>query len=650
MARNHPCRACRKRQKGCIWKRNSNVCLLCSKLKVECTPADESSDDDQDILPREYNIKTLEYYHYQITQLENELQRMECDLVRCQDKQRKLENIEWKLSIEQGQLKLHTAIRNFEELIMFSQASLRYLAPFENIIKTTLFRFENRALTTITQTVCRVFSQAMTQRLLKGQILYSSPKSMPYTLPQIRKIMDDLIRLHLRHNNRKMPLLHAPTFLQQYNNLADPFSSPLVLAICVNTICTYRGLQKRYSAVERRQLGEFFCHRCKELLADTFDDPDRKLETIFTITFLIHFITFVLLKPRESRRFVTIAYLLCKELESDFSEIKEPTVMSVLFQRHYFFIQRAARLVNHVIDGTIPPVPFPSIQVFEKIPDEDEVTCMYIDVYNHILGFFQKPFVKNVISFADNPATDISLEMIFHCDRAIHEWYDELPPQLRLCEDFNAEDTQDAVMKNTSQAAALVFAFVHYNMLRVYVCLVNPKPLSPDDVVQNSKDAIQMLSEKAISQVLRSCDLVLSTLLRIINHFKEDIPPLTFELMSRVIHGLVTVASCSSTKIPSSLQCKFFECTHAIHALMPSDNKIPPALSPLKAFMETRQQGDLQVYTQYPLPGAALILDLFNMFCADLQSHLGRNQMGTVSTFNYSFINAVLCAEFPVRS
>ncbi|KAI8140242.1 hypothetical protein BJV82DRAFT_716058 [Fennellomyces sp. T-0311] len=527
MARNQPCRACKKRRKGCIWEQNSNACLLCTKFKVECIPANDSSDNG-DILPREYNLKTLEYWHYQITQLENELQQTERDLVFYRDKQQELESLEWKLSIENGQLKLHTAIRSFEELIIFSQASLRYLSPFGSVIKVTPFRFENRALATIMHTAC----QGITQQSLKGRLLYASPEAIPYTIPQIQTLVDELIRLHLRYNNRRMPLLHAPTFLQHYNSLTDPLSCPLTLAVCAYTICTHRSLLETYSGLELRQLGEFFCCRSKELLMDVFDDPNRKLKTVFTITFLNHFVTSVMLQPLEGRRLITIAYLLCQDLEPGFSKLKEPTVMSVLFQRHYFHIQRSIGHVNHTIDGTSNPCPFPPKRTFEKLPDEDEVTCTYIDVFNQILQFLQKPCIKSVIALTENPVTDISLDTIFQSDRAIREWYNELPLHLRICDDPYAEDADIAVTKN-------------------------PKPLSTDESVEKNMGIIRMLSEKAISQVLRSCDLLLSTVLHIIKGFKEDMPPLTFELMSRAIHGLVTVATCSSIKIPASLQRKF---------------------------------------------------------------------------------------------
>ncbi|KAI8141087.1 hypothetical protein BJV82DRAFT_690141 [Fennellomyces sp. T-0311] len=128
--------ACKKRQKECFWKRNSNACILCSKLKVDCIPANDSSEEDNnDVLPREYVPKALEYWNYQIDQLETELQRTELNLIHCQEQQQQQQqqqqNKEWELSIENGQLRLLTAIRSYEELIMFSQASLRYLSPFQ---------------------------------------------------------------------------------------------------------------------------------------------------------------------------------------------------------------------------------------------------------------------------------------------------------------------------------------------------------------------------------------------------------------------------------------------------------------------------------------------------------------------------------------
>ncbi|KAI8147800.1 hypothetical protein BJV82DRAFT_307055 [Fennellomyces sp. T-0311] len=549
--------------------------------------------------------------------------------------------MEWKLTIENGQLKLHTQISSIEELIMFNQASLRYLSPFNGLVKITPFQFQKKSMSTLVYASCRLFLRAITPQVY----VLPSPGSMPFALSEMRPFMDKLIHSYLKISNPKLPFLFAPAFLEHYNGLSDPFSCPITLAICAHTLCMSRDVLHIYSAAERRRIAEFFYVKSKDILDDIFDDPSRKLETIFTISFLNHFLTFVLLQPQESRRWITISYLLCKELEPMYLELPEPSVESILLQRHSLYATRMLKLTDLIMDGA-PDLPWPKIMFSEKIPGEDEETCMYIDMYNHLLEISNNPCIHHVIAFTENPVTAISLAMIFESDSIIRRWWNNLPPHFRLCDVFCGKEAEAALKQNTSFAKCLVFAYAHYNMLQINACLINPKLLS-DEQVQGNTGILEKLSERAVSTGIQSCHLLLSAILQMVTGPEQDLSPLTFEFLSCAFNTLTAIACCPNAKVPKSLQRKSFEGARAIHARMPSDNQIPPSLSPLKAFIQTREQEYLSVYRRYPMPGLALVVDMFSMSYTDLESHLHvEKEFSLAPMDSNSIIKAVSCTDY----
>ncbi|KAI8141089.1 hypothetical protein BJV82DRAFT_187955 [Fennellomyces sp. T-0311] len=522
---------------------------------------------------------------------------------------------------------------------MFTQASLRYLSPFQNIIRMTPFQFENSTSNVIQKSFFRIFTRTIESR--QNPCYHQpSPRMISVTSAEIRSIADDLIRLYFEQINPKLPLLHKPTFLRHYQSLEDPLSCPITLAICVNTVSCNRQVLN-YNASERRQLGEVYYNKCKEILANIFDDPKKKLETIFTITFLHHFIIFGLVRPAEGRRLATISYLLCKEVEPSIAT-NNGSPLSILFKRHYYHLQHVLCLLDDIIDQSTSR-PYPSISQLEKIVDEDQVTCAYIDTYNHMLRLSQHPCLKGMTVWTftrDTNARMFSLERIIESDRTISEWWSSLPSNLRIRDDYYAEDIDKAVSGCKSMAAVMMFAYLHANIIQVHTCLIMPRPSSDD--AQSSDEILNQVRNKALSTVLRSCDLVLSAVTNIVTSSELDIPVFTFQFIARVIHAFISVSKCPKSKVPASLQHKFYCCVQSMRAQMPSDNQIPPSISPINTYLSTSHLGDVTVYRRYPFPGIALIEDILATFHEQLQASFTNND----DSPSPDFVNFTLSDNF----
>ncbi|KAI8141086.1 hypothetical protein BJV82DRAFT_187897 [Fennellomyces sp. T-0311] len=644
MPRKTPCRACKKRQRGCFYHQNSSVCVRCTKLKLTCIPIDNLPDDDDDVLPKEYIPKTLEYWRYQVTQLDQEMKYLERNVRECSTMAKQGQ---WQLSVEDGKLKLQTAIKSIEEMIMYSRASLRYISPFKGLFNNVPIRCENATFTPILRAFRKMFTRVINEpdrpRLAEEQLQTTSE--------HYRTIIDHIIHVYFQYKNPRLPFLHAPTFFEHYRNLADPLSCPVTLAVCVNTVCTSRR-HLDYSADERRHLAEFFYTKCKAILVDIFDAPSRKLETIFSVTFLHHYVTFILLQPSEARRLVTIAYLLCRELDSQADDNDVPA-MRILIHRHSMFAENALSVLSFLMDERPSPYSLLCARLMETIPGEDDATCQNIDMYNHLLPFVTNPQLRAAMDPMDHMISGgsdhVTLEAVFRLDLMVHEWWKGLPNHLRVCDDLFAENATSSIQQNTSIHKAIVFSCAHATLLRLYACLITPERFPQDgdsptgDDESNHEELVMLLNERAKNVIMRSSDALLSTILHI-HHTQADMPPPMLEFLSRAIYGLFTVSLCPTVQIPLSIQQKFNQAMHAMSLQFPADNQIAPSSSPLDAFMITQQISNFDVYRSRPLPGYALVSDILCTTHTYLQSHFVRGPDGSWSwsSFLGVFANALM--------
>lgn len=293
----------------------------------------------------------------------------------------------WKLSIVNGTVRLETSIRSIDELLQFSQASFRYLSPFSSLFANESVVFES--------TSAHVVSTAL--RLVSRQSLRQSRmKLLPVKLPIVydyRPIIDKLVNLHIECHKNRIPLLHAPTFMTYYRSLDDPFKSPVVMAVCVNMLGSFRrGID--YTAQEKRQLSDFFYQKCRDLLLDMFDDPDRRLETVITISLLITYVSLIRLEFAEARRLATIASLIAKDIDSSGLD-RMPKFERAMFQRHRIHVDHNMKMLSMLLDETDDHIPCG--EPMEALEDETKENHQFIDALNHLGRLAQSPYIHQTM-------------------------------------------------------------------------------------------------------------------------------------------------------------------------------------------------------------------------------------------------------------
>ena len=293
----------------------------------------------------------------------------------------------WKLSIVDGAVRLETSIRSIDELLQFSQASFRYLSPF-----SSLFANESVVFESTSGQVVSIALRLVSRQSLRHSRMQLLPAELP-TMHDYRPTIDKLVNMHIECHSKRVPLIHAPSFLTYYRSLDDPLKSPVVMAICVNMLGSFRrGVD--YTAQEKRQLSDFFYQKCRDLLLDMFDDPDRRLETVITISLLITYVSLIRLQFAEARRLATIAYLIAKDLDSSGAD-RMHKFERAMFQRHRVHVEHNMKMLCMLLDETDDHIPCGD--PMEPLEDESKENHEFIGALNHLGQLAQSPYIHQTM-------------------------------------------------------------------------------------------------------------------------------------------------------------------------------------------------------------------------------------------------------------
>lgn len=297
---------------------------------------------------------------------------------------------QWKLCFVDGKLRLETDIKSISELLSYGWASMRYLSPFSGLFDQESLYFEGIERSIVPRTF-----QAISNVFLE---LHAKKTEMTLSMYPLkidpRILVDYLINEYLTSANERRPLIHVPSYLKYYRGLKDVMQDAMTMAICSTMAITMRP--RTVNTIERRRHAEYFYMKAKDLLADMFDDPSRRLETVITISFMLHFIMFVMLKFHEARRLGSISYMICKDMEIEAKKTEPPPIQHAIFQRHNLFIGSIMHMLDLFIDDRFV-CEVPMFDILVTLPDESPRAKEHVDVYNHILRLGNTDYVRHIL-------------------------------------------------------------------------------------------------------------------------------------------------------------------------------------------------------------------------------------------------------------
>ncbi|KAI9495089.1 hypothetical protein BDB00DRAFT_815815 [Zychaea mexicana] len=664
MRNDTPCSNCRIRRRKCVYRPDSTICERCAKIHLECIPIDDPDLNDDDV-ENEYNYARLQYWQNQILQLETEMEKLSeairqstiaqqqalplpssnlntpPDFSRSTTPSEYSESVcsassetstsvttmsindlqqqqtHWELSVVDGRLRLESSIKNLQELYIYSQASLRYLSPFAGLFEKERVYFEPTSAS-IALAPFRFISRSVAGKPRKRLAITHEPLSCNY-----RAIIDTLVMEYIKHSNPSVGLIHVPTFLAHYRSLQDPMKCSLTLAICVDAIVSPR-IHTNMSPAERRNLAEIFFLKCKDMVYDMPDDPTKKLQISMTITFLQQYLADGLIQYDESRRLATIGYLICKDIEPLYSDRSStPLVARIMFQRHYIYHQAFIRLCDMVLDDKTD-YRFTPIEL-ETAPDEPLITRKYISVYNHFLRFASSSFSAMVMQQINcnvhGVPGELSLDLILQFEPVARQWWADLPDELRPFEDPYSPEALGNIENIQEPTQTLVLAFIHTLTTIFHSCLLHPRHLSNDSGI--TKDVLEAIQQRAFTTSVRSSEIMIFALRRNLELVTDSLP-LPFDFLMQLLHALCNVTATSEVQFPPKVQAAFHKCFAIIDSFLPSGHHVPTSLSLLEVFMRTKKRSPLNMYEEYPLPGYALVADIFDTSLERLRNHFRR--------------------------
>ncbi|KAI7849003.1 hypothetical protein BDC45DRAFT_293739 [Circinella umbellata] len=570
----------------------------------------------------------------------------------------KQQHSEWKLTIKDGQLRLHTKVETIEDLLQYSDAFIKHLSPFESVFRKPWIQLEStshRLVLCVFNAIFLLDKAKQESNLKEKPSLHYSPmvviehtRSLFLNI-HYRSMINHLINSYTNHHTSRRLFLHTPTFIEHYNNLQDPLTCSITLAASIHTLCIARRIITD-SATERREIANFFYKRCQEMLYDMFDDPTRKFETVIVINLLQYFTMFVLLRFTEARRWATIACSLCKDLESGNIEREKDKaeaipvirlltsrVRRVLLKRHSSYAENTLHLLDIMIEGKMFRADSATLGMtvifMEPMPGEDEGSRDLVEAHNRLLELCTCPYMAAITSHIDTLDSSLSsnhevtLDILERLDTAIQEWWSDLPIYLRLCDDLYEMDLNDVLENNESAPKAIIFSFIQSILFKIYGCVLDIKRrstgLQERSSENNSHDKNNSLYHRAtLHAAERSCEHLLSTIIRMFT-LQQDMLPFMFEFISRAIYAVLNISYFSNNHgISSGLRDKFIECFDTIRNVFPPDNIVPQSKSPLDIYYKTHELGDVSIYQNYSLPGIALVADIVNSGYTFVKSNL----------------------------
>ena len=91
----------------------------------------------------------------------------------------------------------------------------------------------------------------------------------------------------------------------------------------------------------------------------------------------------------------------------------------------------------------------------------------------------------------------------------------------------------------------------------------------------------------------------------------------------QLLHALCKITSSFDVQFQPRVQAAFHKCFSIINSFLPSGHHVPASSSVLEIFVKTRKRSPLSLYERYPLPGYALVADIFDTSLERLRKHFG---------------------------
>jgi len=336
----------------------------------------------------------------------------------------------WKFKIVNGGFQIETDIRDLSDLLMLN-TSISYLSPLSYDSASSIssndsyyrgrdagivLSFGKEATGSLIPFTIRTMARSLTSKpshipvaLLLPSILLLDPKSL----------VDQLLKTYFQCHNIYNPLVHEKTYRDKMVPIQDPLTDLLTLSIC-SYVCSTPCRHLTFTPRERRNMGDYFYAKARDIIWDQFDLPEKRLENAMSINLLIQYMN-VTLKYMEGRQLISMAFQILLDLRSEYPEFQVPVDLDVvdvedtpyakhynydinqepitdvdkaLFTRHIKVAAIMSSLLDYVVSNSTDMSLF-HFPTWKYLADEPENTKKFVRSQNWIINLYNHKFVKN---------------------------------------------------------------------------------------------------------------------------------------------------------------------------------------------------------------------------------------------------------------
>ncbi|KAL7324662.1 hypothetical protein PS15p_209822 [Mucor circinelloides] len=656
-----PCTECRRNRRKCVRPSLSPECVRCKKLGKICKqPTKQESQQEaleisknQDIIKLEEQVLQLEeaihYMEQQLNMYRRGRSRSSSSSHMSNTMIQSLFN-NWKCKIANGTFQIETGIRNISELLQFN-TSISYLSPlnydssssvssddsyyrgrdagivlnFEKEVKGSLIPF---TITLMAKTITSAPSHIPVALLIPTALLLD-PKSL----------VDQLLDIYFQCHNIFSPLVHEKSYRDRLATVQDPLTDPVTLSIC-SYVCSTPCQNVSFTPREKRNMGDYFYAKARDIILDQFDQPEKRLETAMSINLLMQYMH-ITLKIGECRRLVSLSYHILVDLRNDYSDLRVPTdiddtadvldlpysepdneeepienVDKVLLARHLTVAAVLSRLLDYIVSDKSDKrgFHFPS---WTYIADEPDSTKRFVRSQNWLIRLHNHKFVRNFLvnihRLQLGKSCAFSFESILVMEELIKEYTRSVPADVRLCADMNNTAMCFEAM-NTTTDSVLLINFMHFHVLQmsVYSCLLRPKALS-----DQGQQILSLVQEHSLSKALKSCQLMLRAIHRLAVTDATSCNYLisASEYLFHAMDVLILLAMSSNKQIAKEAGAMMKSCLNELELIGSSQGNHMPqtdaasGASNARRFMMKDGKFDIEYYDKFPHPWFAIMYD-----------------------------------------
>ena len=381
---------CRMRQRKCVWEISNFKCERCELSGKECIPCTS----DRSNMSIQNGSEQLFKWWNQVMELETELNSARDGLfLHKSNSTRTATSVtngthhgerQWTLRIVDGRVLLESNIKDYQELLIYHQASIRYLSPLTGLIQRENIRFDSISISAIALGNLAMRCNRYQPRQQKQQ----QQKLQQYNY---RHEMEKLINIYMKTYNQIIGILHEPSFMNHFNQIENPLCCPTALTTCIDAIA-YLYPQLPYSSLEKRQWAEFFYNKYKAILFDMYHDPDCRLEVVTTTTLVLQYLIDIVMDFAEARRMITMALLICNDLDENTMSQTD----LILFHRHRTCLQLYDKCMNFYLQGEVD---FSGIQVpdTELLEGESDQVVKYLMACKSVIELIGSPYMTSLM-------------------------------------------------------------------------------------------------------------------------------------------------------------------------------------------------------------------------------------------------------------